>query len=148
MRGILILILLSLVAGCAMPPNSASVYNTYQAQGEQSVRTGVVESVRNVLINSAPSGVGTLGGAALGGLAGSTIGGGKGAIAAAIGGAIAGGLLGDRVEQGASNKPGLEITVKLDGGGLTAVTQDADEIFYVGDRVRLLSNGGVTRVTH
>ena len=137
-----------ILSGCAVQPNSANVYQSRQTMGEQSVRMGVVESLRNVLIDKGQSGVGTLGGAALGGLAGSTIGRGNGSIAGAIGGAIAGGLIGQNVEQNMNNKPGLEITVKLDNGNLTAITQDADEQFYVGERVRLLSNGRTTRVTH
>ena len=125
-----------ILSGCAVQPNSANVYQSRQTMGEQSVRMGVVESLRNVLIDKGQSGVGTLGGAALGGLAGSTIGRGNGSIAGAIGGAIAGGLIGQNVEQNMNNKPGLEITVKLDNGNLTAITQDADEQFYVGERVR------------
>ena len=64
-----------------------------------------------------------------------------------IAGAI-GGLAGNAIEEGATKKPGLEITVKLDNGELRAITQDADESFRPGERVRLLSAGGVTRVTH
>ncbi|NUU00795.1 glycine zipper 2TM domain-containing protein [Herbaspirillum robiniae] len=139
----------AMVAGCAVTPNSASVYNTRQAQGEQTVRMGVVESIRNVTIDKGSSGVGTLGGAALGGIAaGSNIGGGNGALAAGIVGALAGGVLGNQAEARLSNRPGLEITVKLDNGELRAITQDADEAFRVGERVRLLSNGRTTRVTH
>lgn len=136
------------LSGCAGTSNSTNVYGARQTMGEQSVRMGVVESVRNVMIDGGQSGVGTLGGAALGGLAGSTVGQGKGSIAAAIGGAIAGGVLGEHAEQSMSSKPGLEITVKLDNGALTAITQAADEQFNVGDRVRLLSDGRTTRVTH
>jgi len=136
------------LSGCAVAPNSSNVYQSRQTMGEQSVRMGVVESIRNVVIDNGQSGVGTLGGAALGGLAGSTIGQGNGSIAAAIGGAIAGGVIGQHVEQNMNSKPGLEITVKLDNGALTAITQAADEQFNVGDRVRLLSNGRTTRVTH
>jgi outer membrane lipoprotein SlyB len=148
-----VLLLTSLVgvlvlSGCATTPNSANVYQSRQTMGEQSVRMGVVESLRNVVIASGQSGVGTLGGAALGGLAGNTVGQGNGSIAGAIGVAIVGGLIGQHVEQNMNNKPGLEITVKLDDGSLTAITQDADEQFNVGDRVRLLSNGRTTRVTH
>jgi outer membrane lipoprotein SlyB len=38
--------------------------------------------------------------------------------------------------------------VRLDNGELRAITQDADEPFRIGERVRLLSNGRTTRVTH
>lgn len=137
------------MTGCAVTPNSASVYNSRQAQGEQTVRMGVVESIRNVTIDKGASGVGTLGGAALGGIAaGSNIGGGNGALAAGIIGALAGGVIGNQVDSRLANRPGLEITVRLDNGELRAITQDADEPFRIGERVRLLSDGRTTRVTH
>lgn len=110
---------------------------------------GVVESVRQVTIEGSRSGVGTLAGGAVGGVAGSNIGGGsRGSAIGTIIGAVAGGVAGNAIEQGTSQKPGLEITVKLDNGELRAITQDADEVFRAGERVRLLSGSGVTRVTH
>jgi outer membrane lipoprotein SlyB len=110
---------------------------------------GVVESVRQVTIEAPKSGVGTLAGGAIGGVAGSNIGGGnRGSAVGTILGAVAGGIAGNAIEQGATRKPGLEITVKLDSGELRAITQAADESFRPGERVRLLSGGGVTRVTH
>lgn len=136
-------------AGCAVTPNSASVYNTRQAQGEQTVRMGVVESIRNVTIDKGGSGVGTLAGGALGGIAaGSNIGKGSGALAAGIVGALVGGVAGNQIEANIANRPGLEITVRLNNGELLAITQDADEMFRVGERVRVLSSGRTTRVTH
>ena len=148
MKATLILCSAALLAGCAAPPPSGSVYRAYQTQNEQVVRTGTVESVRNVVIVNPESGVGTMGGAALGGIAGSHAGSGRGSAAASIVGAIAGGLLGQRIEASANNRPGFEITVKLDSGELRAITQAADELFRPGERVRLVSNGYQTRVTH
>ena len=150
MKKFIAVVALGLMAtGCAVTPNSASVYNTRQAQGEQTVRMAVVESIRNVTIDKGASGVGTLAGGALGGIAaGSSIGGGNGALAAGIVGALAGGVVGNQVESRVANRPGLEITVRLENGELRAITQDADEAFRVGERVRLLSNGRTTRVTH
>jgi outer membrane lipoprotein SlyB len=136
------------LAGCANPPHSGREYAYYQAQGEQTVRMGVVESVREVSIVNPDSGTGTMAGAALGGIGGSTLGNGNGSAALAIAGAVAGGLIGNRVESKANHKPGYEITVKLDNGELRAVTQLADEMFRPGERVRLLSNGVTTRVSH
>lgn len=138
----------ALLAGCVTTPQSGSVYRAHQTQNEQVVRTGTVESVRNVIIANPESGVGTMGGAALGGLAGSQAGSGSGSAAMSIVGAIAGGMIGQRAEAKANNRPGFEITVKLDTGELRAVTQVADELFRPGERVRLLSNGYQTRVTH
>lgn len=138
----------ALLCACAGPPNSGNVYSSYQSMSEQSVRLGVVESVRNVTIANPDSGVGALSGGALGGLAGSRIGSGGGSAAVGIIGAVAGGLLGDRVENDVNRKPGFEITVRLDNGELRSITQLADELFRPGERVRLLSNGYTTRVTH
>ena len=143
-----VLVTAGLLAACATPPPSGSVYRYGQTQNEQVVRTGTVESVRNVTIVNPESGVGTMGGAALGGIAGSQIGHGSGSAAAGVAGAIAGGLLGNRVEANANQRPGFEITVRLDSGELRAITQAADEMFRPGERVRLLSDGYQTRVTH
>jgi outer membrane lipoprotein SlyB len=148
MKAVSAIVAAALLAGCAAPPQSASVYTYYQTQNEQIVRTGTVESVRNVLIVNPQSGIGVASGAALGGLAGSAAGGGRGQIATTILGALAGGLVGQRVEAGAAQRPGFEITVRLDNGELRAITQEADELFRPGDRVRLVSNGYTTRVTH
>ncbi|MFC3459736.1 MULTISPECIES: outer membrane lipoprotein [Massilia] len=137
-----------LLAGCATPPPSGSVYRYGQTQNEQVVRMGTVESVRNVTIVNPESGVGTMGGAALGGIGGAQIGSGSGSAAASVAGAIAGGLLGNRIEANANQRPGFEITVRLDSGELRAITQAADEMFRPGERVRLLSDGYQTRVTH
>jgi outer membrane lipoprotein SlyB len=143
-----LLALASLVAGCVTEPHSASVYPYYETQNEQSVRMATVESVRNVRIVNPDSGTGALSGTALGGLAGSTAGSGTGQAAAVIAGALAGGLIGQRVESHANTRPAFEITVKLENGELRAITQEADEMFKPGERVRLVSNGYRTRVTH
>jgi outer membrane lipoprotein SlyB len=148
MKSLAAMALVGILAGCAAPPESGGVYNSYQTMHEQSVRMGIVESVRNVTIANPESGVGTMTGAALGGLAGSSVGGGKGEVAAGIIGAVAGGLAGQRVERGSSNRPGFELTVKLDSGELRSIVQPADELFRPGERVRLVSDGAMTRVTH
>ncbi len=138
----------ALISGCAST-SSGSAYSSSQAGHEQTVRMGVVESVRQVSIEGTKNGVGTLAGGAIGGVAGSNIGGGsRGGAVGTILGAIAGGVAGNAIEGHANRRPGLEITVKLENGELRAVTQDADESFRPGERVRLLSGNGVTRVTH
>ena len=136
-----------LLAGCAYHPAN-SEYRGYQVQGEQSVRFGVVESVRDVKIGGYETGVGTAGGAMLGGIAGSTVGGGSGQAAGAIAGAILGGIIGQNVEKSANERAGVEVTVLLDSGHYLAVVQGAEEPFRTGERVRILSGRGTTRVTH
>jgi len=137
-----------LSTGCASPSNSGSVYTPGQAQREQTIRMGVVESVRAVTIEPRQSGVGAATGGIVGGIAGSNIGGGRGSIVGSVLGAVAGGLAGQAAEGAVMRKAGVEVTVKLDNGELRAVTQEADETFRPGERVRLLSGGGVTRVSH
>ena len=137
-----------LIAGCASPGLGGGNYTRSQVRGEQTVRLGVVESVRDVTIDARDTGTGTLAGAALGGIAGSTLGGGSKANAAgAIAGAVVGGIIGSSVEKSNNDRRGVEVTVRLEGGKLIAITQEKDEDFRVGDRVRILSGQGATRVS-
>lgn len=148
MKTIFTLLCAAALTGCVVAPHSASVYEGRQTMNEQTVRMGTVDAVREVSIAHRDTGTGTLAGAALGGLAGSNVGGGKGSVAAGIAGAVVGGIIGSNIEADANKKKALEITVRLDNGELRAITQEADELFRVGERVRLLSSGRTTRVTH
>lgn len=140
------------MSGCAYNSSSPDVYTASQAQREETVRMATVESVRGVKIssnNGQPSGLGAIGGGALGAVAGSAIGGGRGSILTGIVGGLAGAVAGNAVENSTAVKNGLEITVRLDNGDMRAITQTSTgEVFQAGERVRLLSSGGVTRVTH
>jgi len=127
---------------------SGGAYTRDQARREQNVRLGVVESVRQVQIEGTRSGIGPAAGAVVGGIAGSTIGQGRGAAVGTVLGGVAGGVAGQAAEEIGTRKTGLEITVKLDGGTLVAVTQEADETFKPGERVRIVSDGTTSRVTH
>ena len=138
----------AVLAGCAQPGLGGSNYSRSQVRGEQSVRLGTVETVRDVQIDAPHEGGGTLIGAALGGIGGSTIGGGNRANAAgAIAGAVLGGIVGQAVEKSNGERKGVEVTIRLEGGKLVAITQEKDEEFRVGDRVRILSGQGATRVS-
>lgn len=137
----------SILAGCATGNSSGSVYSRGQAQREQTVRIATVESVREVTIDGGQTGVGTGTGAIVGGVAGNAIGGGRGRVLTTVLGAVAGGIAGQAVEGGVSKRRGLEITVQYANGDLRAITQDADEMFRPGERVRVVTGGGVTRVT-
>lgn len=136
------------LSGCASSLTGDS-YSRGEARTAQSVSLGTIVGIRAVKIEGTQSGVGTVGGAALGGLAGSTIGGGRGAIAGAIAGVIGGGLLGSAAEQGVTGRQGIEITVREDNGLTRAYVQEQDnEMFRVGDRVRVLNVNGTSRVAH
>lgn len=135
-----------LLAGCPAS-TSGSAYTREQTRTPQEVQLGVVESVREVQIEGTKTPIGPAAGAVIGGVAGSSLGKGKGSTIGAVVGAVAGGLAGGAIEEGVTRNKGLEITVKLDNGRLLAVTQNADENFRPGDRIRILTGGGVTRVT-
>lgn len=136
-----------LLGGCASS-NSGSVYSRDEARRVQTVKTGVVESVRQVKLEGTKSPVGTAGGAVVGGVAGSQVGHGAGQAIATVVGAIVGGIAGAAAEEGITRKDGIEITVKLDSGPLVAIVQEADEVFQPGEKVRLIESGGTTRVSH
>lgn len=136
------------LAGCAQPGLGGGNYTRGQVRGEQTVRLGTVETVRDVTIDARDTGTGTLTGAAIGGVAGSTVGGGYRANAVgAIAGAVVGGIIGNAVEKNNNDRKGVEVTIRLEGGKLIAITQEKDEEFRVGDRVRILSGQGTTRVS-
>jgi outer membrane lipoprotein SlyB len=136
----------TLLAGCA-GSQSGSAYSRTQTRGEMQVRMGIVESVRSVLIEGTQSGVGAVAGGVVGGVAGSNVGQGRGSTVGSVLGAVLGGVAGQAIEEKVSKKDGLEITIKLDSGQIIAVTQEADEQFHAGERVRVLSGSGVTRVS-
>lgn len=138
----------AMLVGCAQPGLGGGNYTRGQVRGEQSVRIGTVEAVRDVTIDARDTGTGTLAGAAIGGVAGSTVGGGSRANAVgAIAGAVVGGLIGNAVEKNSNDRKGVEVTLRLEDGRVIAITQEKDEEFRVGDRVRILSGQGTTRVT-
>jgi outer membrane lipoprotein SlyB len=145
------LVLISMISltivACASS-NSGSVYKRDDARKVQTVKTGVVESVRQVKLEGTKSPVGTIAGGAVGGIAGSSVGGGRGSAIATVIGAVAGGLAGSAAEEAVTRKDAIEITVKLDGGPLIAIVQEADEVFQPGDRVRIIENGDTSRVSH
>ncbi len=147
MKFAILLISAVLLAACASS-KSGDVYSRDQARREMTVRNGVVESVRVVTLEGTKSQVGTTAGAVVGGLAGSSVGQGKGSVIAAVIGAVAGGVAGSAIEEGATRKQALEITVNLDGGRSLVVVQEAlPGEFQPGDRVRVVSGSGETRVT-
>ena len=147
MKFAILLISAVLLAACASS-KSGDVYSRDQARREMTVRNGVVESVRVVTLEGTKSQVGTTAGAVVGGVAGSSVGQGKGSVIAAVIGAVAGGVAGSAIEEGATRKQALEITVNLDGGrSLVVVQEAAPGEFQPGDRVRVVSGSGETRVT-
>jgi outer membrane lipoprotein SlyB len=141
-----VLLALAVLGGCSS--QSGGSYSRSQTRTEMTVRQGVIESVREVQIEGTQSPVGAVAGGVVGGVAGSKVGKGDGSTIGTVLGAVAGGVAGNMLEDRLTKKSGLEITIKLDGGQLIAVTQEADEQFKPGERVRVLSGQGATRVSH
>lgn len=135
-----------LFSGC-VSQKTGDVYTRDEALREQSVRRATVESVRPVKIEGTRSGVGAVAGGAVGGIAGSTVGTGKTSSVAAVAGALGGGLAGQALEEGVTRKNGVEITVRLDNGEMRAIVQDDTDRFTTGQKVRLLTHNGITRVS-
>lgn len=147
LAGVVVLGSAAVLAGCANDTASSSVYSYGQAQREQIVRLGTVQSVRQVTIQSdKSSGAGVLAGGALGGVAGSAVGGGRGQILTTIGGGLLGAMAGNAVENQMGKTKGLEIVVLLDNGETRVVAQAADVALSAGQRVRMISGNGPTRV--
>ena len=136
-----------LLAGCASTPgdNDADARRAQQ-QAEQKEYPGVVESVREVEMDSERSGVAPMAGAVIGGSVGGSVGSGRGSTVGAVIGTVAGAVAGEAAAQ-AGTRPALEIIVRLDEGRVIAVTQSAGkESFKPGDRVRVISDGRTARV--
>lgn len=148
MRTLIITVALgSVLAACAQQP-SVNTVSANQTMRAVPVQFGTVESVRGVGIQAHNTRLGAVTGAVIGGAIGSTIGRSTAAnVAGAAGGAAAGGALGNAVE-GSNVKQGVEITLKLDSGGMIAVVQPGDpRDFRPGDRVRVTGEGEGVRVT-
>ena len=64
-------------------------------------------------------------------------------------GAVAGGMLGAAAEEGLTRTQGVDITVREDDGSLRAYVQEVEpnQVFRVGERVRIMTINGTSRVT-
>lgn len=148
-RVVVIIGALLLLAGC-VSDLSGETYSRDEARAVQNVRLGTIEYLRPVQIEGTKSPIGAGAGAAVGGIGGSAVGGGKGSYVMAVIGALAGGLIGAAAEEGLTKTEGVEITVREDDGALRAYVQavEPNQIFRVGERVRILTINGTSRVTH
>ncbi|PYD06052.1 hypothetical protein DND90_22510 [Pseudomonas syringae pv. maculicola] len=138
-----------MLGGCTSNLTGDS-YSRDEARTVQTVRMGTIESLRPVKIEGTKTPIGGVAGAVVGGVDGSAIGGGRGSVVAAVIGAVAGGLLGSATEEGLTRTQGVEITVREDDGSMRAYVQQVqeNEIFRVGERVRIMSVNGTSRVSH
>jgi outer membrane lipoprotein SlyB len=135
------------LTGCDTASQGSKTYTRGQAQQQMKVYTGTVLNVAQVTIEPETTGGGAVAGAATGGIVGSTIGNGRGSTLASVGGALLGTAVGAKAEQKIRTKAGLELEVELDDGRILVIVQEADDVFLVGDRIRVIVDSkGVSRV--
>jgi outer membrane lipoprotein SlyB len=137
------------LAGCQSSLTGDS-YSRDEARAVQTVRMGTISALRPVKIEGSKTPIGAGAGAVVGGVGGSSVGGGKGSVVMAVIGAVAGGLMGAAAEEGLTRTQGVEITVREDDGSMRAYVQEVqpNEVFRVGERVRIMSVNGTSRVAH
>jgi len=138
-----------IISGCASSLQGDS-YSREDARQVQSVQYGTIEDVRLVKIEGTKTPIGTAAGAAVGGVAASSIGEGKGAAVAAVIGAVAGGLAGSAAEEQLTKTQGVELVIRMMNSSKSiSIVQayDPAKPFHVGDRVRLMTVNGQTRVS-
>lgn len=141
---------LALTLGGCTSSLTGDSYSRDEARQVQTVRMGTIDSLRPVKIEGTKTPIGAGAGAVVGGVAGSAVGGGRGSIITAVIGAVAGGLIGSASEEGLTRTQGVEITVREDDGTMRAYVQAVaeNEIFRVGERVRIMTVNGTSRVAH
>jgi len=129
---------------------TGDTYSRDEARAVQTLRMGTIESLRPVKIEGTKTPIGAGAGAVVGGIGGSGLGGGRGSAVLAVVGAVAGGLLGAAAEEGLTRTQGVEITVREDDGTIRAYVQEVEpnQVFRVGERVRIMTVNGTSRVTH
>lgn len=144
------IVALGLALGGCVSNLSGDSYSRDEARKVQTVRLGTVEMLRPVKIEGTKTPIGAGAGAVVGGVAASGIGNGRGSAVAAVIGALAGGMLGSMTEEGLTRTQGVEITVREDDGTLRAYVQQVqeNEVFRVGERVRIMTVDGTSRVAH
>ena len=139
------------LAGCATGSSSGREYSAKQSRQPLTVVEAVVQSVSAVVI--APEDNETGGGQVAGGLIGAIVGsgagdrGGRNSQAGAVLGGVLGSLAGTKAQKAFQRKEGLQIIVRLEGGELLAVTQDADVPFAAGELVYVLRGNGETHIS-
>jgi len=146
---LLVLVAIMLLGSCANSRLTGDTYSRKDARKVQQVRYGQVLSVKPVVIEGNRQGiVGNMGGTLVGGIAGNSIGDGRGQAIATIVGAAVGGIAGQATEEKLTRKQGQEIHIQMDNGQILSVVQEVEDnaLFNPGDRVRLLTLNGLTRV--
>lgn len=133
--------ILALVTAAGCQSYRGDVYSRDEARTGNAVLNATVVAVKNVKIEGTEGTLGGIGGAVLGGVLGNTIGGGTGKTVATAAGAIGGAIAGAAVENVATGKNAIEITVQYENGSTEAIVQEpGNDVFQAGQAVQVLIN--------
>ena len=124
-------------------------YSRSEARQAQEVVFGTILTTNPVVIEGRQTDVGQLPGAIIGGVAGSSVGEGKGQEIFTGLGAVGGAVVGSMIQEKATRAQGLELTIKMDSGKTLSIVQEVDSVnaFIAGQRVRVLTQGALARVS-
>ena len=104
---------------------------------------GVIASINAIEQAGEGSGLGAIAGGVLGGVLGRQVGGGSGKDIATIAGAAGGAYAGHQIEKSTKKTMRYDISVRMDDGTSTVITQPTEPSYRVGDKVKLV-NGVLT----
>ena len=119
-----------------------------QQPGEMDIRTGIIEQINPVQLQSSHhAGVGAVGGGIAGLGLGSLIGAGTGRDVAMVLGTVGGAFAGNEIQKKYDQPvPGQQIIVRTTNGVLISVTQATNPNLFKGQRVYVEGNGDGARV--
>lgn len=150
MKKMIPLILGSLILTSCAREISSDVYASRQVGEVSTTYSGVIKSVRPVLVQHGEqledNGLGLAGGGVVGGAVGNAVG--RGRFLPTAVGAIAGAVAGTLAEKKLKEQTALEYVVQLENGNLITVVQGQDQVFAIGQPVYVLvSQFGRSRIT-
>ncbi len=100
---------------------------------------GVVESVREIDVKGAGSGLGAVGGAVVGGVLGNQVGAGRGKDVMTVVGAVGGAMAGNEVEKRVKSTKSYSITVRFDDGSSRVISAANAPTWRAGDKVKVIN---------
>ncbi|HMV53592.1 MAG TPA: glycine zipper 2TM domain-containing protein [Rhodocyclaceae bacterium] len=100
---------------------------------------GVVESVRQVQVKGAATGVGAVAGGLTGAIVGSQFGRGNGRTAMGVAGAAGGAYAGHEIEKNLHTTTTYRVVVRMENGAARTVYQSEAPAFGVGEKVRVIN---------
>lgn len=137
----------------AAPASPARATPSAQERPRASARTavcancGVIESIQAVETSAQTSGVGAVAGGVTGAVVGNQFGRGSGRTAMTVLGAAGGALAGNAIEKNAKKQVSYRVLLRMDDGSRRTVMQSSPPVANPGDRVRLVGDSTLERVS-